>query len=353
MTSISNLATSLTDTLKNSDLQGVTTEWSEVFLDTLLEDGILKDIPIISSIIGIGKTGMKISEMLLMKKLLYFITQVNEIPAHEREKVISEIDNSKSYRIKVGEKLLYIINECDDHEKSEIMGKLSIAVHSRSIDWEDFLKCSLVIEKCMVKDLIWFIKSDTNSYIMKECDSAEFLNWGLLEFAPLELKVEEKRNRSMGAGGGYEITNKDLKLKISPSGEIIRSCLKGYVVEKIKELKITQMNLLSIENHISIIAKGFEKERRIERLHQEIQEVLNELCNNYVLNDNEFKSIFTDIMTITGKHSITYITRQLKDKYDEVLKSGNDFNFDRWEKFSTDFIKEHDIKDWRDTMGGL
>lgn len=128
MTSISNLATSLTDTLKNSDLQGVTTEWSEVFLDTLLEDGILKDIPIISSIIGIGKTGMKISEMLFMKKLLYFITQVNEIPAHEREKVISEIDNSKSYRIKVGEKLLYIINECDDHEKSEIMGKLSIAV---------------------------------------------------------------------------------------------------------------------------------------------------------------------------------------------------------------------------------
>jgi hypothetical protein len=346
MVNISNISISLSNTLKDSELQGITAEWSEVFLDTLLADGILKDIPIISSIIGIGKTGIKINDMMFLKKILYFISQVDEIPAKEREKVISEIDDSKNYRIKIGEKLLYIIDNCDDYEKSEITGKLFSAFLSRSIDYDDFLKCSLVIEKCMVKDLIWFIKSDSSSYVMKENDSAEFFNWGLLEFAPLELKVEEKNKRGMG-GTGYEITNKDLKLKTSSSGEIIRSSLKSYVTEKFKELKITQLNLVSIENYISNIVKDFQKERKRDRLHVEMLEILYEICNNSILDDLEFKSIFTDIMNIMGKHSIFYVTRELKNKNEKVLKAGNDFNLEIWTKFSVEFVKDHDLKDFR------
>ena len=57
---------------------------------------------------------------------------MNSISADECEKVISEIDNSKKYRIKLGEKLLYIIDKCDDHEKSEIIFLRSSVLYTLS-----------------------------------------------------------------------------------------------------------------------------------------------------------------------------------------------------------------------------
>ncbi|WP_335964599.1 hypothetical protein [Galbibacter sp. PAP.153] len=53
---------SLTKTIKTSDLQNVSTDLAEVILDSMLDDGILKDIPILGSIVGMGKTASTINK---------------------------------------------------------------------------------------------------------------------------------------------------------------------------------------------------------------------------------------------------------------------------------------------------
>lgn len=40
---------------------------------------------------------------------------------NQRQKMISDIDSSQKYKIQVGEKLLYIIDKCDDYTKSGIV----------------------------------------------------------------------------------------------------------------------------------------------------------------------------------------------------------------------------------------
>lgn len=51
MTELKELTNSLDKTLKDSDLHNVTAGLSEVLIDSLIEDGFAKDIPIIGTIV--------------------------------------------------------------------------------------------------------------------------------------------------------------------------------------------------------------------------------------------------------------------------------------------------------------
>ena len=46
MNEIKRISNSLEETLKDSDLQSVTIDLAETFTDTMIFDGILKDIPV-------------------------------------------------------------------------------------------------------------------------------------------------------------------------------------------------------------------------------------------------------------------------------------------------------------------
>jgi len=126
MTELKELAKSLDKTIKHTDLQNVTVDLSEVLIDSLIDDGIAKDIPIIGTIVGLGKATLGIRDSLFLKKVIYFISEIKNIPANTRNQMIDKIDSSKEYKIKVGEKLLYIIDKCEDHQKSSIIARLFV-----------------------------------------------------------------------------------------------------------------------------------------------------------------------------------------------------------------------------------
>ncbi|MBS4068029.1 MAG: hypothetical protein KGZ62_05475, partial [Sulfurimonas sp.] len=74
--------------------------------------------------------------------------------------MIDKIDNSKEFRTRVGEKLLYIIDRCEDHEKTQIVARLFAAfIHDR-ITYQDFLQASSIVERIMLDDLRYFLKHD-------------------------------------------------------------------------------------------------------------------------------------------------------------------------------------------------
>ena len=341
MQNLNSISTSLTSTLKDSDLQGVTTEWSEVFLDTFLAEGVLKEIPIVSTIIGIGKAGFKVNEMLFVKKLLYFISNVNEISAQEREKMISEIDDSNEYRVKVGEKLLYIIDKCDDHEKAEILGVLFKAFLAGQIDYDDFLSCSLVIEKCLIKELKFFIREDTKKYKINE--SSELLNWGLLEVAPLEIKLEKNDKNGMSSQLDYKIANKELFLNVSSQGKLIRQYLREYAIYRFKDLKLNTMDVRQINKYICTFQANFQKDKNRERQKKRIIETLIELCKNSIITDLEFEILAKEMIKAVADSFIITVDRELNIYQSDMHTRGNDFNFERWEKFAKDYRNENDV----------
>jgi len=71
MSGIKTLSKSFEQTLKNCDLQNASISLSEVFADSLMEDSIAKEIPIIGTVISLGKATLGIKESLFLKKIIY------------------------------------------------------------------------------------------------------------------------------------------------------------------------------------------------------------------------------------------------------------------------------------------
>lgn len=107
MANKSDVTTVFEDTILNSDLSSVMANISESIIDSMT------DLPIVSLI----RTTGDIRDYLFLKKILSFLNGIKDIKSSTRKRMIAKIEKSEDYRHKVGEKLLYIIDRCDDNEK--------------------------------------------------------------------------------------------------------------------------------------------------------------------------------------------------------------------------------------------
>ena len=160
MNNLQDLSNSLDETIKDSNLTEINIELSEVLLDSFMEDGIAKDIPIIGTILKLGKFSMSLKEHLFLKKIIYFISNLKEIPAKKRNEMVSKIDDSKTQRIKVGEKLIYIIDKCEDHISTEYVAKFFKAFLLEKISYSEFLRCTSIIQNIFIEDFEYFISNE-------------------------------------------------------------------------------------------------------------------------------------------------------------------------------------------------
>ena len=74
--------------------------------------------------------------------------------------MISELDESKVHRIKVGEKLIYIIDKCEDHVSTEYVAKFFKSFLLNKISYSDFLRCTSIIQNIFIEDFECFVKSE-------------------------------------------------------------------------------------------------------------------------------------------------------------------------------------------------
>ncbi|MDZ7740301.1 MAG: hypothetical protein U5Q03_00655 [Bacteroidota bacterium] len=80
------IESSLTETIRTSDLQKVSVDLAEILVDSMINDGVFKDIPILGSIVGLGKTASTIKDTLFLKKIIHFLTELKGIPAETTSK---------------------------------------------------------------------------------------------------------------------------------------------------------------------------------------------------------------------------------------------------------------------------
>lgn len=181
-------------TLKDTDLGNLAIDLTELGIDSLLNEGIIRDIPVISSLVNLAKFGANIHDKLFIKKILSFLVGLKDISSDDRKKIINEIDNSKKYRIKVGEKLFYIIDSCQDHENSEKISLIFKAFLENKINYKEFLECSNILEKITDENFKWFIKNGQRYRIGIE-EASSLVSSGLFEinYDPVGVQIREKK----------------------------------------------------------------------------------------------------------------------------------------------------------------
>ncbi|MGJ1198196.1 hypothetical protein ACR777_05060 [Sphingobacterium spiritivorum] len=90
-----------------------------------------------------------------------FLYESKSVNKNKVENFKLKIENDDKFQKKVGEKLIFIIDKCEDDEKSVIVAKIFKAYLNEKITYEDFLMLSKSIELLSLWDINEF---KTNKY---------------------------------------------------------------------------------------------------------------------------------------------------------------------------------------------
>lgn len=128
---------------------------AEVTLDSVLEDGLLKDIPIIASAISVYKLGASLRERHELMKLYYFVKSFNNGMQDEeqREKYILNFQNDQKIRNKELAYLMVVLDKYINLDKPQMLAKIYLSYLNGEITWNDVMKYSEVIDRLLSGDV--------------------------------------------------------------------------------------------------------------------------------------------------------------------------------------------------------
>ena len=180
--------------------KNLVTDLIETALNNVTNNSFLNDVPIISTITNIYKSGQSISDHLLTKKILTFLNALQETSHESQIRIVNKIENDEKFRDRLGLQLLEILNRNDDHEKPKLIAKLFKAYIIGEIDIDLFYKFSQIINNAYYADLIKLSKMPSGITEAYEVNS-------LLALGLIELKSKHLGNTEIlgGIGKGNKI----------------------------------------------------------------------------------------------------------------------------------------------------
>ena len=127
---------------------------AEVTLNSVLEDGLLKDVPIIASAISIYKLGNSLRERHGILKLYHFVKAFNNGMQDERqrEKYILDFQNDQKIRNKELAYLMVVLDKYINLDKPQMLAKTYLSYLNGEITWNEVMKYSEVIDRLLPGD---------------------------------------------------------------------------------------------------------------------------------------------------------------------------------------------------------
>ena len=140
-------------------------DYGEIAIDNSVEiflnSPILKDIPIIKSILAIKNTYYSIKERLFFNKLYYFLKEINCIPREDR--IIFFQKNSEKIN-KLEEKIFFYIENMETSKKTIFLSNLFKNLILEKITLEEFNRFSFIINSLSLSDIDLFLKENSEVF---------------------------------------------------------------------------------------------------------------------------------------------------------------------------------------------
>lgn len=133
----------------------VISDYLEIGIDSLMNEGILKEIPIVNTIVGVLKIGKNVHDRNLLKQTLTFINEFNnnKISRDKLEQYKITIEsNPKRSEEELG-RILLLLNNFIDKEKSIMLAKIFKAYIEKIINWNEFCEYPEIINRLFIQDI--------------------------------------------------------------------------------------------------------------------------------------------------------------------------------------------------------
>lgn len=150
---VDELGRTLRETLVKSDLAGAILEFGEIGMDTLLQEGVWKEIPILKSVLAVGKTLGSARDYFFAKRLLAFLKSFAELTAEERRDLVVRLDRDDAFGHYAGERLLDLLSRLDDERKPELIAKALKRYAAGRISASQLQRLYYAVERLQLCDL--------------------------------------------------------------------------------------------------------------------------------------------------------------------------------------------------------
>jgi hypothetical protein len=145
------------DIFNSNNIADISVEVVEAGIDCFLNDGFIKELPILREVMNIYSLGKSITTGFFLKKLLKFIYESRDIPFENRVKFMSKHLNGKENEFY--EKLLLIIEQIDDLKKCKVIANLFRSLVYEKLGVSIFSRLVLLVKNCFYEDLVFLNKN--------------------------------------------------------------------------------------------------------------------------------------------------------------------------------------------------
>ena len=183
--------------IAESDLSEVAIDTSEIVLDSLLDDGILKDIPVFGWAVKAFKAQRSIRDGLFLKKVALFAQGAQNVSDEKREEFRKRIEDDKQHCKRVGESLLLFLERHERLEKSLLLGKLFAAHLNNEISYQNFSQLAAALDRAILEDLQALRNNVQYVHMLRESVNEGLYRCGLMR---IEIEVPAPSRKLFQAG---------------------------------------------------------------------------------------------------------------------------------------------------------
>jgi hypothetical protein len=109
--------------LNRAGIGDLMADYTELGIDRLLEEGILRELPGVKTIIGLIRSYRTARDYLFFKKIKRFAESIDACSDEQREVFAHKMEENAKYRERVTDALLLLLEQLDDIEKAVLLAR--------------------------------------------------------------------------------------------------------------------------------------------------------------------------------------------------------------------------------------
>lgn len=141
---------------------------AEIGLDSVLNDGLFKDIPVISTALSLYKIGRSVQERHYVKKLALFVSSLNSgvVDEDSRDYYKQKLEDGDKQRNQELEYIMILIDRYISYDKPNMIAKLYLAYLREDILWQEFAMYAEAIDRFLPGDCS-LLCSDSKKFVTR------------------------------------------------------------------------------------------------------------------------------------------------------------------------------------------
>lgn len=179
-----------------NNMEQVLLDISEIGLDAIIDEGVLKDIPVLRTIAAVCKTGINIRERNLIRQTAVFIRQFEKgnIKPLELENYKKRMQSSPKETEREIERVLLCLYQSIDTYKTRVLGAFYVGYINQIINWDRFCELSDANSRMFIHDYEMLYKYARRNLYSDEPISND-THYQVARLVSIGLMIENKEPR--------------------------------------------------------------------------------------------------------------------------------------------------------------